>query len=210
MLPPPLIKTLVKYLYLKKEIPRNSCKQLQLTHLINWTVKLWRQVRIGDLDHWIQEWLEIDDYSCLNERIRIYSNKKYKVKIWKFCSIANGVSFIAFIDHNLNCLTTSVIPEIRPKKYTSPWATIEVWNDVRIWKNAIILKWVKIWTWAVVWAGAVVTKDVPPYAVVVWAPAKIIKYRFDKEIIGKLLNSKWRNRDIKKIGDNYNLEFIRN
>jgi serine acetyltransferase len=53
-----------------------------------------------------------------------------------------------------------------------------------------------------------VTKDVPPYAIVVRNPAKVIKYRFDDITIKKLLTSEWRNRDKEKIKQNYNLEFI--
>ena len=83
-----------------------------------------------------------------------------------------------------------------------------IWHDVRIWRNAIIVKWIKIWTWAVIWAGSVVTKDIPPYAIVWWNPAKIIKYRFDNNTIKVLLDSERRNRDLKKIKDNYNLDFI--
>ena len=36
-------------------------------------------------------------------------------------------------------------------------------------------------------AKAVVTKDVPPYAVVGGIPAKIIKYRFDENMIKELM-----------------------
>jgi serine acetyltransferase len=39
----------------------------------------------------------------------------------------------------------------------------------------------------------VVTKDVPPYAVVVGVPAKIIKYRFDDEKIASLEQMQWWN-----------------
>ena len=39
---------------------------------------------------------------------------------------------------------------------------------------------------AIVAAGAVVTNDVPAYAVVAGVPAKIIKYRFSKEICEEL------------------------
>lgn len=55
--------------------------------------------------------------------------------------------------------------------------------------NAIILKWVTTWTWAIIWAWTIITKDIPPYAVVVWNPDKIIKYRFDDVTIKKLLKS---------------------
>ena len=48
---------------------------------------------------------------------------------------------------------------------------------------------------AIVAMGAVVTKDVPPYAIVGGVPAKIIRYRFNNEIIEKLLQIKWWDRD---------------
>ena len=80
---------------------------------------------------------------------------------------------------------------------------------MRIWKNAIILKWVCIWTWAIIWAWSIVSKDIPPYAIAVWNPAKVIKYRFDDKTIKKLLESERWNRDVEKIKKNYNLEFIR-
>jgi len=47
--------------------------------------------------------------------------------------------------------------------------------------------------------GSVVTKDVPPYAIVVGNPARIIRYRFDKEKIDLLLDSKWWTFDVRTI-----------
>ena len=44
---------------------------------------------------------------------------------------------------------------------------------------------------AVIGAGAVVAKDVPPYAVVVGNPARVVKYRFSKDVIEKLQRIKW-------------------
>ena len=44
---------------------------------------------------------------------------------------------------------------------------------------------------AVIGTGSVVTKDVPPYAIVVGAPAKIIRYRFSPDDIAMLEKSEW-------------------
>lgn len=88
-----------------------------------------------------------------------------------------------------------------PEKYKKPpvgmndgniedYKTI-IENDVWIGSNVVVLNGLHIGTGAIIGAGAVVTKDVPPYAIVVGNPARIIKYRFDKEMIKKLLKSKW-------------------
>ena len=44
---------------------------------------------------------------------------------------------------------------------------------------------------AVIGARAVVSRDVPPYGVVVGNPAVLIKRRFDDQTIKKLLRLKW-------------------
>lgn len=45
----------------------------------------------------------------------------------------------------------------------------------------------------VIGGGAVITRDVPPYAIVVGNPGRVIKYRFKDNIICKLLQLKWWN-----------------
>ncbi|MDD2495379.1 MAG: CatB-related O-acetyltransferase [Tissierellia bacterium] len=66
-------------------------------------------------------------------------------------------------------------------------------NDVWIGSGAIVLRGTRIGDGAVIGANAVVTKDVPPYSIVVGIPAKIIKNRFSDKIITLLINSKWWN-----------------
>ena len=166
ILPTP-IKTLIKYLYMRRKLSWNSCKLVLFTHLINWNIKIWRNVMIWTLDWFIPQWFEIWDYSYLNDRCVIYSTIEHRVKIWKFCSIANWACFIALTSHDVNCLTTNVSPYIRPTNNNIPGKSIEIWHDVWIGKNAIILKWVTVWTWSVIWAWSVVTKDIPPYAIAV-------------------------------------------
>jgi len=91
---------------------------------------------------------------------------------------------------------------------------ISIGNDVWIGSNVVVLGGVTIGDGAVVGAGAIVTKDVPPYAIVVGSPARVIKYRFSSRIISKLLKIKWWEReDIEMINDLRNKisieEFIR-
>lgn len=56
-------------------------------------------------------------------------------------------------------------------------------DGVWIGCNVTILKGVTIGRGAVVGAGSLVTKDVPPYAIAVGNPAKVIKSRFTADQI---------------------------
>lgn len=62
---------------------------------------------------------------------------------------------------------------------TMPPRPVRIEDDVWIGTSAIILPGVIIGTGAIVGAGAVVRKDVPPYAVVIGNPARVVKYRTD-------------------------------
>lgn len=64
-------------------------------------------------------------------------------------------------------------------------------NDVWIGHGAFIGAGVTIGDGAIIGAGAVVTKDVPPFAIVVGNPATIKRFRFSFEIIAELLALKW-------------------
>lgn len=66
----------------------------------------------------------------------------------------------------------------------------EIGHDVWIGHNAVVLCG-QIGTGAAIGAGAVVTKDVPPYAVVVGNPAKVLRFRFDEKTVRDLLASRW-------------------
>lgn len=63
----------------------------------------------------------------------------------------------------------------------------------------------KIGNGAVVGANAMVAKDIPPYAIAVGNPARVVKYRFDEETIRKFLAVKWWNWSLEKIADNFPL-----
>lgn len=64
-------------------------------------------------------------------------------------------------------------------------------NDVWVGHKVIIMPGVKIGDGAIIGAGSVATKDVPPYAIVAGVPAKVIRKRFDDQIINQLLELQW-------------------
>ena len=59
-------------------------------------------------------------------------------------------------------------------------APICIGNDVWICRGSVILKGVTIGDGAVIGANSVVTKNIPPNAIAVGAPAKVVRYRDGK------------------------------
>ena len=127
-----------------------------------------------------------------------------KLSIGNFCSIAPNVKFVLNADHYTNHFTTFPLKvkvlQTQNKEGVSK-GDIIVGDDVWLGLNAVILSGVTIGQGAIIAAGAVVTKNVPPYAIVGGNPARIIKYRFEDEIIDRLLRvdfSKLSKSDIEK------------
>lgn len=127
------------------------------------------------------------------------------IQIGSYCSIARDVIFQEIL-HDYEKITTYFIQEriFGEKARTDGFSkgSIIVGNDVWIGAQSIILSGVTIGDGAVIAANSVVTKDVPPYAIIGGSPAKIIKYRFDQEVINELLELQWWNWSIDKIKRN--------
>lgn len=139
-------------------------------------------------------------------------NKSLK-SIGTFCSIAPGTVIVPN-DHRMDWVTTSPILAVKDFGFTDRDLNMEycpsekreviIGNDVWIGANCIIFEGVKIGDGAVIAAGSIIRHDVPPYAVVV-SVDKIIKYRFSKDVIDKLLKIQWWNWPDDKIKENLNL-----
>lgn len=138
-------------------------------------------------------------------------------KIGRFCSIASNCH-IGLGDHSLNMVSTSplfysshsllpnnFLAESLPiKEHTignTPYKVI-IGNDVWMGYNVCVKEGVTIGDGAIIGAKSLVTHDIPPYAIAVGTPAKVIKYRFTPEQIEKLLEIKWWNKDIQWIREN--------
>lgn len=68
---------------------------------------------------------------------------------------------------------------------------ITIGHDVWIGAETMIKRGVTIGDGAVIGARSLVTKDVPPYAIVGGAPARLIRYRFDEDLIEQFLAAQW-------------------
>jgi acetyltransferase-like isoleucine patch superfamily enzyme len=72
-------------------------------------------------------------------------------------------------------------------------------NDVWIGSRVIIMSGLTIADGAVIGAGAIVTRDVEPYAVVVGAPARVVRKRFADDVIAALLQLRWWQYDLSSL-----------
>ncbi len=127
--------------------------------------------------------------------------------IGKFCQIAAGVEFVMNgANHQMNAVSTY------------PFYTLEGWNmeppagadmplkgdtvvgnDVWIGQNAVILPGVHIGDGAIIGADSVVGSNVEPYTIAAGNPVRVLRKRFDDEMIGLLLDFRWWDKSIEEI-----------
>ncbi|MBD3343445.1 MAG: antibiotic acetyltransferase [Chitinivibrionales bacterium] len=124
-------------------------------------------------------------------------------KIGRYCSLARGIRALNR-DHPLTFASTHPF-FFNPRlgfctEDNVEYIPLEIQNDVWIGHSAIIMANVrKIGNGAVIAAGAIVSKDIPPYAIVVGNPARVVRYRFTPEKIESLLASKWWEHPIEQL-----------
>ena len=150
-----------------------------------------------------------------------YSRYLPHILIGRFSSLAGNITFFAGQNHEYKNVATTfpfdafdVVKKIcvaanvsnlnyfpHEKRFDNHYQII-IGHDVWIGNGAQIISGVKIGSGAIVGTNAVVAKDIPPYAIAVGNPARVVKYRFDVDTIKKFLAVKWWNWDIKKILEN--------
>lgn len=80
---------------------------------------------------------------------------------------------------------------------------VKIGNDCWINSYVTLISGITIHDGAIVLAGAVVTHDVPPYSIVAGIPAKVIKYRYEKEDIEWLQKTEWWNKPESWLKENW-------
>ena len=114
----------------------------------------------------------------------------FSIQIGQFSTVNEGVEFILDEERDFNNLTNSNC-KLLNIDLDKKGREILICNDVIVGKGSTILKGVTIYDGAIVQNNSTVIDDVPPYAIVAGNPAKVVGYRFDKEIIDKLLSIRW-------------------
>jgi acetyltransferase-like isoleucine patch superfamily enzyme len=167
-----------------------------LAKVTNSTLKIYSRVKdYSELrDSYLGEYSYVSQQSIVN-----------KTNLGKFCSVANGC-YIGLWEHNTEVSTHSFYLYEHSghfvkgyKSYDKDELETSIGNDVWIGANAVIIKGINIGDGAIVGASSVVTKDVPPFSIVVGNPARVIKYRYTQKEIDWLLRIKWWDFDRTKI-----------
>jgi UDP-2-acetamido-3-amino-2,3-dideoxy-glucuronate N-acetyltransferase len=119
----------------------------------------------------IGEDVNINDHVFVENDVRIGNRVTLKsgVQVWDGIRLGDDV----FVGPNVT-FTNDPFP--RSKQYPESFARTVIEDGASLGGGAVILPGIRVGRKAMVGAGAVVTKDVPPYAIVVGNPARIVGY----------------------------------
>ncbi|MGL5963171.1 MAG: CatB-related O-acetyltransferase [Fusobacteriaceae bacterium] len=160
-----------------------------------------KQNKTSPVNYFPIQLVKVGNYSYGPLNVRYWGTEKEGLEIGNFVSIAEGVKFILGGNHEVNTFTTYPFRVMALGEKIEAWTKgpIVVEDDVWIGTDALILSGVTIGQGAIVGAGSFVIKDVPPYSIVGGNPAKVIKYRYSKEIIDEMITLDWSKVDLNKI-----------
>jgi probable biosynthetic protein (TIGR04098 family) len=146
---------------------------------------------------------EIGDYSIGAPKI-LFFDDGCRLTVGKFCSLAMGSTFVLGGSHRTEFVSTfpfgHMTGEVGPSDWTRSRGDVVIGSDVWIAANATILSGVTVGHGAVVGAGSVVIDDVPPCAVVLGNPARVVSKRFSDDVIADLLELRWWDLDDSQVG----------
>ena len=138
----------------------------------------------------------------------LYPWSRDRLIIGKFCQIASGVEFMMNdANHQMNAVTTYPFYTLEgwdmepPQPSDRPFkGDTVIGNDVWIGQNAVILPGAQIGDGAIIGASSVVGGTVAPYTIVAGNPARLLRKRFDDDMIALLLKLRWWDKSVEEIG----------
>ncbi|WP_280847378.1 CatB-related O-acetyltransferase [Rheinheimera maricola] len=134
-------------------------------------------------------------------------------QIGQFCALSWGVT-VGPGEHDYSKVTThdflynpfyGLMPEYEQIPYNRFERPCTIGNDVWLGANVTVLRGCNIGNGAVIGANATVTTDIPPYAIAVGSPAKVIRYRFDTDSIARLQALNWWDLPLSDIRAHYQI-----
>ena len=155
----------------------------------------------------VGEFTYIADSEFEKHVTHLYEWNGDRLIIGKFCQIAAGVEFIMNgANHQMNAASTFPFYTLQGWNMDPPSINdlplkgdTVIGNDVWLGQNAVILPGVHIGDGAIVGANCVVGCNIEPYTIVVGNPARVLRKRFDHELIELLLRFKWWDKTVEEI-----------
>jgi acetyltransferase-like isoleucine patch superfamily enzyme len=144
--------------------------------------------------------IKIGAYTYGLEDIKLLSwGEDISISFGRYCSIASGLIIYCGGNHRVDWFSTFPFGHVYAERFNlkpipeTPVTNgdIIIGNDVWIGRDVSILSGVVIGDGAIIAANSHVVKDVSPYSIVGGNPAKLIRFRFDEEIIQRLHNLEW-------------------
>ncbi len=219
-----LNKSLIQYVYFKIISAKRLLSKNKIYSLIN-NYRHYDEKSIKELYKYANKRLvetksyfnlskyDIGKYTYGNPTVSWADYGNAKLKIGKFCSIAPDVKIFLAGEHRTDSISTypfdyMFVDGKYLKKFRGDKGDVIIRNDVWIGEGVLIMSGVKIGDGAIIAAHAVVVNDVAPYAIVGGVPAKVIRMRFNEEIVKALLRISWWdwpidiiNRELKSLCD---------
>jgi acetyltransferase-like isoleucine patch superfamily enzyme len=135
-----------------------------------------------------------------------YGGRLRNVSIGRYCSISGDFQ-TGWDDHPTDWATSSMLGYVADlhgwasalghaehrlvHRFASMKGLTTIGNDVWIGHGAFLRAGVTVGDGAVIGSRALVMHDVPPYAIVVGSPARVLRYRFNEDTIARMQRVAW-------------------
>ena len=177
---------------------------------VDTNVKIGRGTKIWHFSH-IQSGASIGKYATIGQNVNVANNAKIgdHVKIQNNVSIYEGVEIEDYVFCGPSMVFTNVFrPRSEfPQRGSHHYAKTIIKKSVSLGANCTIICGITIGEYAFVGAGSVITKDIPPFALVVgnpgtikgWVNRKGSKISFDNNGISSCGQYKLKNDKVEEI-----------